>query len=130
MSAAHRSFDPRRLGRLECDAWVAYYRRDWLTFLRAAVGLTRHAFGLSWPATLYGSWLVLRANQLWAPPSDNDTVGAQRTMQRFYALLRRHHRAPFDPARAARLEVEWWRFHRAGDEPAVVDTLTSLYAYL
>jgi len=26
----HRSFDPRRVGALECDAWVAYYRREWL----------------------------------------------------------------------------------------------------
>jgi hypothetical protein len=32
-----RSFDPRRLGGLEARAWVAYYRRDWLTLLRAAL---------------------------------------------------------------------------------------------
>ena len=42
----HRAFDPRRVGGLECAAWVAYYRRDWLAFLRSAVGLTRHTFGL------------------------------------------------------------------------------------
>ena len=39
--AAHRSFDPRKVGSLECDAWLAYYRREWLRFLRAAVLLTR-----------------------------------------------------------------------------------------
>ena len=32
-----RSFDPRRVGRLECDPWVTYYRREWLKFLRAAL---------------------------------------------------------------------------------------------
>jgi hypothetical protein len=64
---AMRSFDPRRVGGLECTAWVTYYRREWLKFLRAAVGLTRHTFALPWPATLRGAWLVLRANQLWAP---------------------------------------------------------------
>ena len=60
----HRSFDPRRVGSLECDAWVAYYRRDWLRFLRFAVALTRHTFSLPWPGTIRGAWLVLRANQL------------------------------------------------------------------
>ena len=50
-----RSFDPVRVGRLEARAWVAYYQREWLTVLRAAVGLTRHVFALPWPATLHGS---------------------------------------------------------------------------
>jgi hypothetical protein len=50
-----RSFDPRKVGGLECDAWVTYYRREWVGFLRAAVSLTRHTFSLPWPATLYGA---------------------------------------------------------------------------
>ena len=28
---AHRAFDPRQVGRLETAAWVAYYRREWLS---------------------------------------------------------------------------------------------------
>ena len=64
MPNAMRSFDPRRVGRLESTAWVTYYRREWLKFLRAAVGLTRHTFALPWPATLRGAWLVLRAGWL------------------------------------------------------------------
>ena len=107
-----RDFDPRLVGRLECAAWIAYYRREWLAFLRAAIRLTRHTFGLPWPATLYGSWLVLRANQLWAPYPDNDPEGARRCMRRFYSLLVRRHHERFDVDEAARLEVEWWRVHR------------------
>jgi hypothetical protein len=134
---AYRAFDPRRVGSLETDAWVTYYRREWLRFLRAAIGLTRHTFGLPWHETLYGSWLVLRANQLWAPFPDNDADGARRTMERFYALLKRRHGEAFDPATAARLEVEWWRVHREhqhaeqddGDGP-LVDALAALYAYV
>ena len=134
---AYRSFDPRRVGSLETDAWVTYYRREWLRFLRAAVSLTRHTFGLPWHETLYGAWLVLRANQLWAPFPDNDPDGARRTMQRFYALVKRRHGEAFDPATAARLEVEWWRVHREhqhseqddGDGP-LVDALAALYAYV
>jgi hypothetical protein len=133
----HRSFDPRKVGQLECDAWVTYYRREWLRFLRSAVALTRHTFGLSWPATLRGAWLVLRANQLWAPFPDNDPDGARRAMRRFYELVAREYGESFDPARASELEVEWWRVHRehqrgpAGvDEGALIDALSVLYAYV
>jgi hypothetical protein len=124
------------VGRLETVTWVSYYRRDWLKFLRAAVLVTRHAFGLGWRDTLYGAWLVLRANQLWAPQTDNDPDGAQRAMERFYALLRRHHDELYDPREAARLEVEWWRIHREHqrhgserDEQALIEALARLYAY-
>jgi hypothetical protein len=115
---------------------VAYYRREWLPLLRSAVGLTRHTFGLPWPATLQGAWLVMRANQLWAP-ADNDPAACRAVMQRFYALVRRHHAERFDPGVAAELEVEWWRVHRehqhhGGDERAnaLVEALASLYAYV
>lgn len=132
----HRSFDPRRVGGLESRAWVAYYRRDWVPFLRSAVGLIRHTFGLPWPATIYGAWLVLRANQLWAPFPDNDPRGARQAMERFYRLVARRHGESFDPHRAATLEVEWWRVHRehqhdnagGGDEGPLIQALSALYA--
>ncbi len=133
----HRSFDPRRVGRLECDAWVAYYRREWISFLRAAVALTHDTFALSWPATLWGAWLVLRANQLWAPFPDNDPEGARRAMERFYRLVARRHGERFDPVEASRLEVEWWRIHRVHqhegtpeDEESLAAALAALYAYV
>jgi len=133
----HRSFDPIRVGELEARAWMAYYRREWPTVLRAAVGLTRHTFGLPWPATLRGAWLVLRANQLWAPFPENRPDAARAAMERFYRLLGRHHGEPLDAARAARLEVEWWRVHRELQHGApgavdaqLVDALAQLYAYV
>jgi hypothetical protein len=132
-----RSFDPRKVGQLECRAWVTYYRREWFQFLRAAVSLTRHAFGLPWPATLYGAWLVLRANQLWAPYPDNEPGRARECMRRFYALVARTHRERFDVAEAGRLEVEWWRVHRYlqrdnpdGDATALAGALAALYAHV
>ena len=119
---------------LEFRAWVGYYRRDWAGVLRASVGLVRAGFGMSWPRTLQGAWLVLRANQLWAP-ADNDPDGARRCMQRFYGLVRSAYGMPADIAEAARLEVEWWRVHRErqhGTEPAdsLVDAVARLYAFL
>jgi hypothetical protein len=98
-----RSFDPRRLGSAECDAWVAYYRRRWVAVLLAVVRMVRVGFGLSWPRTLYGARLVLRANQLWARVRNNDPDGARQAMRRFYALVAKAHGEPFDVDEAARL---------------------------
>src|SRR4051812_35832385 len=131
MTSATRSFDPRAVGRLEARAWATYYRREWRSFLIASVGLVRSAFRMSLPKTLFGAWLVLRANQVWAPFPDNDPDAARRLMRRFYVMLG----AP-DPARAAELEVEWWRVprehqHQPGtaDEP-LTDALAALYAHV
>jgi hypothetical protein len=131
-----RSFDPRSVGRLECWAWESYYRRRWVPFLVASVGMVRAAFGMSWPRTLVGAWLVLRANQEWAPVPDNDPEAARALMRKFYRLLKRSECAAFNPRRAAELEVEWWRVHReaqhtngTGSSHELVDALRDLYAY-
>jgi hypothetical protein len=130
-----RSFDPRAVGRWECRAWETYYRRKWAAFLIASVVLVRAAFRMSWPRTLWGAWLVLRANQKWAPVPDNDPAAARRIMASFYRVLRSSENADFDPVRAAELEVEWWRAHRenqygtADGRAALIDALRDLYAY-
>lgn len=138
-----RTFDPLRLADLEYQAWTGYYRRRWPQVLIASVGLVRVGFGLGWYRTLHGAWLVLRANQLWAPYPDNDPVGARACMRRFYTLVSRVHGEPADPAKAAKLEVDWWRVHREAQhrdgphpvddaEPAeeLVQALTCLYGNL
>ena len=131
-----RAFDPRAVGRHECRAWETYYRRKWGAFLVASVSLVRAAFRMSWPRTVAGAWLVLRANQKWAPFPDNDPDAARALMERFYRMLAESHGLDLDARRAAELEVEWWRAHRehqhrAGEDPAddLVRALTDLYAY-
>jgi hypothetical protein len=131
-----RSFDPRAVGARECRAWETYYRREWVTFLTASVGLVRAAFRMSWPRTLVGAWLVVRANQMWAPYPSNDPEAARRLMTLFYRLLRRSTGDSFDPGRAAWLEVDWWRAHReaqhsdgSGGSGQLVRALRDLYAY-
>jgi Family of unknown function (DUF5995) len=130
-----RSFDPVTVGRLETSLWVSYYQRHWVRFLLSSLWVVRTTFGMDWIRTCYGAWLVLRANMLWAPnPGDPD--GARRCMRRFYALLRLTHGGPTDPARAARLEVDWWAAHRAhqhgdaDDGGPLVTALARLYAYV
>ena len=130
-----RHLDPRALGSLECRAWETYYRRMWIAFLLASVAMVREAFAMSWPRTLVGAWLVLRANQKWAPVPDNDPAAARALMTRFYRLLAASGETGFDPASAAELEVEWWRAHRdvqrydAGSAEELVIALRDLYAH-
>jgi hypothetical protein len=135
---AMRSFDPRSVGKLEYRAWETYYRRKWGAFLVASVGLVRSAFQMGWRDTLVGAWLVLRANQKWAPFPDNDAAAARRLMTTFYRRLAASERATFDPARAAELEVEWWRAHReaqhnggpgSASAEELIAALSNLYSY-
>jgi hypothetical protein len=138
-----RTFDPVRLADLEYRAWVGYYLRQWPRVLIASVGLVRVGFGMNWYRTLHGAWLVLRANQLWAPYPDNDPKRAQACMRRFYTLITSAYGDPANPAKAAELEVNWWRVHREGQhgdgsraiddtEPGeeLVEALTRLYCHL
>ena len=134
---AARTFDPVRVGRLECAAWAAYYRREWWPFLRAAVGMVDAGFQMSRRRTVVGAWHVLRANQVWAPYPDNDPDAAREHMRRFYALVFSRRHPTLEPARAAALEVEWWRVHRThqhaepgDDRRPLVDALAALYAYV
>jgi len=131
-----RGFDPVAIGRLECDAWAAYYRREWLPFLRAAVGMVDAGFRMGPRRTLLGAWYVLRANQVWAPYPDNDPDAARAQMRRFYALVASRGHPRLDATHAAELEVQWWRVHRLHqhstdlDEDDLTAALAALYAYV
>jgi hypothetical protein len=130
------AFDPVAVGRSECDAWVAYYRRDWLRMLAGALGMVRHGFALGPFGNLKAAWHVMRANQAWAPYPDNDPEAAQRRMARFYRMTSKAGRLSVDPKMAAELEVAWWRAHREHqhdpnvDEAALVASLVRLYRYV
>jgi hypothetical protein len=124
------------MGNRETDAWVAYYRREWRRFLVASVGLVAAGFGMGPRRTIAGAWYVLKANQLWAPFPDNQPDGARAYMRRFYELVSDTSEILIDPAEAARLEVEWWRIHRAHQhddgvtEAQLEAALVELYSYV
>ncbi len=135
-SSRAAGFDPVAVGRSECLAWSAYYRRDWAGVLRGTTGMVHHGFGLGLVDTGRAAWHVLRAHQAWAPYPDNDPTSARRHMTSFYALANRAGRLSADPAVAAELEVRWWQVHRVrqherqrDDEPLVA-AVTALYAYV
>jgi hypothetical protein len=118
--------------------WVAYYRRRWTYLLAALVRLAWLVSGPDLAQILRGAWLIMRAAQLWAPFPDNDPDGAQACMRKLYALVRLRFGQPADPARAASLEIDWWRAHRrrqyaphsAETSDELVESVTRLYCYL
>lgn len=131
-----RDFDAVAVGRLETQAWASYYRREWGRALRSLVGMVDQGFGLGPRLTFVAAWHVLRANQAWAPVPVNDPDAARSSMLRFYRLVLAHSDLTFDPNRAAELEVEWWRIHRArqrDDAASRADlerALVDLYAHV
>lgn len=135
-SGGRFAFDPVAVGRAECDAWAAYYRRDWPRMLAGAVGLVRHGFALGPVGNLVAAWHVMRANQAWAPVPDNDPAAARRHMTRFYSMANRAGRVRVEPKTAARLEVGWWQAHREHQHDSLVSnellvsSLVLLYAYV
>ena len=138
MRAGHRAvpFNPTRLARLETTAWTAYYRHEWPRVLAASYGLVREAFDLTFVGTVLGAWCVFRANVVWAPYPANDPDRARQYMHRVYAMSQRRSKLGFDPVEAARLEVEWWRVHRAGQHgdarssDGLPEAVARLYAYI
>jgi hypothetical protein len=128
-----RSRDHTVVARHEYDAWVAYYRRRWIAFVRAATGMVRLGFGLSRLRTFQGAVLVALANRAWAPVPDNDPEAARAYMRRFYTVIRDHGGLPLDPAEAGRLEVAWWHVHRVHQrdhrliESDLTEALVALY---
>jgi hypothetical protein len=129
-------FDPVAVGRSECDAWAAYYRRNWPRMLAGVLGMVRHGFALGPFGNIKGAWHVVRGSQAWAPNPDNDPEAARQHMARFFRMANRAGRLSGDPRVAAELEVAWWHAHRAHQhdvqvsEQDLLAALISLYCYV
>lgn len=127
-----RTFDPRTVAHDETGAWVAYYERRWPALLRCLLSLSRGAFGLTLPQAIVASYYATRAQVAFAPFPNNNVPKALRYQRRFYDCVKGiHPTEPFDPARAAELDVGWWVVHRElFANPAngpLIDALADLY---
>ena len=132
----HRSFDPHRAGQLECaigsrttdaNGWssCALQSSSSGTSSDCRGRLRSAAHGLCCAPLSYGRHVPTTTP---LPPGlrwSGSTI-----------LLKQHNHEPFDPAEAARLEVEWWHVHREHqhnnhdtDKQALTDALAELYSY-
>lgn len=108
-----REFDPDEVARLETAMWRSYYEKQQLRLFNQLSELLRTQYNMT----------LVRSNQVAYYAADAAFVfkkGKERAdyekalpeLVKFYQAIRKMSDIPFDPDRAARLELEWWIIHR------------------
>jgi hypothetical protein len=128
-------FDPDEVARLETAMWRSYYDRRRLSLFGQLVALLRDQFHLQPLRSVALAALAARAAAVFqVGASHADYRRALPYLERYYAGIRAVSEVPFDPARAAELELAWWIVHREADEhppgdleAALADLAAELY---
>ena len=128
-------FDPDDVARLETAMWRSYYDRRRLPLFGQLVALLQGQFHLQPLRAVALAGLAARAAAVFqVGESHDDYRRALPYLERYYAGIRAVSEVPFDPRRAAGLELEWWIVHREyvlhppGDlERALADLAAELY---
>jgi len=133
MSEQAFRLDPPRIAELEGGGWRAYYDRDWPKLIRLMVQLNQEQFHIPFPLSIVAAFHVARGSVAWAPV-DHDLDRVRMHFVRFYRMARRWSGLSFDPVTAARLEIDYWIWHRElignPDKTPFVDAMTKLHAHL
>ena len=130
-----RTFDPGEVARLETAMWRSYYDRRRLPLFGQLVALLQGQFHLQPLRAVTLAGLAARAAAVFqVGASRADHRRALPYLERYYNGIRAVSEVPFDPARAARLELAWWTVHREVDdhppgdlEAALADLAAELY---
>jgi hypothetical protein len=126
-----RKFDPRKVAHYEKENYVAYYQKDWLKLLQVSIGLVQETFALTLWQSIYGAYLIARAEIAFAPFPENDIPLAEAYMVRFYRMVKNIYQEKIDIERIAKLEVNWWIVHRRSfgnpENQELADALADLY---
>ena len=130
-----RAFDPDEVARLETAMWRSYYDRRRLPLFGQLVALLQGQFHLQPLRAVALAGLAARAAAVFQVGAGHDDYRrALPYLERYYRAIRAVSETPFDPARAAWLELEWWIVHREVDdhppgdlEAALADLAAELY---
>ena len=130
-----RVFDPDDVARLETAMWRSYYDRRRMPLFGQLVALLQGQFHLQPLRAVALAGLAARAAAVFqVGESHDDYRRALPYLERYYAGIRAVSTVPFDPRRAAELELEWWIVHREVDdhppgdlEAALADLAAELY---
>jgi hypothetical protein len=130
-----RVFDPDEVARLETAMWRSYYDRRRLPLFGQLVALLQDQFHLQPLRAVALAGLAARAAAVFqVGASHDDYRRALPYLERYYAGIRAASEVPFDPTRAAELELAWWIVHREVDdhppgdlEAALADLAAELY---
>ncbi|HSK36408.1 MAG TPA: hypothetical protein VLA80_06700 [Actinomycetota bacterium] len=124
-----REFDPDEVARLETAMWRSYYDRRRLPLFGQLVALLQGQFHLQPLRAVALAGLAARAAAVFqVGASHPDYRRALPYLERYYAAIRAVSEVPFDPRRAAWLELEWWIVHREVDDHPPGDLEAALAA--
>jgi hypothetical protein len=128
-----RSFDPNAVAHAEAELWRAYYERRRIDLASGLVLNAHRDFGLSpFDSARAGLSAAEAARTFQRSRSREEAQRALPALAQYFAVLSTATRARFDPAEAARLELEWWQLRREVDgydlyAPAVAAATAHVY---
>jgi hypothetical protein len=124
-----RTFDPDEVARLETAMWRSYYDRRRLPLFGQLVALLQGQFHLQPLRAVALAGLAARAAAVFqVGASSDDYRRALPYLERYYRGIRAVSEVPFDPGRAAWLELEWWIVHREVEDHRPGDLEAALAA--
>jgi hypothetical protein len=113
-----RTFDPEAVGGAEAQLWRAYYERRRIDLASGLMLNAQRDFGLSpFDSIRAGLAAADAARTFQASRSRAEAQRALPSLTRYFETLRGATHSDFDPAEAARLELEWWQLRREVNGP-------------
>jgi hypothetical protein len=102
-------------GRDEAAMWRAYYEGRWLDLATRTAELAQRQFGVGAEDAIRLSGHAAKAAMLFRKDGTDPEVTSE--LEKLYTIVRDAGHRNFDPAEAARLELQWWRERREGKTP-------------
>lgn len=122
-----RVFDAAAVGRLDTDMWRSYYERRPVRLFEQMITLLRTQYGMPLKALANAYRAAHAAFVFKDGRSRADYEKALPDLDAYYRDIAGRSARPFDPHRAAGLELEWWIVHRE-KPPELPGALAALQA--
>jgi hypothetical protein len=124
-----RRFDADEVARLETVMWRSYYERRRARLFLQLGELLRTQYRFPYWQSQRVAYHAARAAFVFKDGHGRtDYERALPDLVAFYSAIRRASAVPFDPQRAAQLELEWWIVHRERKQHQAGDLAAALAA--
>lgn len=108
-----RDFDANEVARLETAMWRSYYEKHRVRLFCQLSELLRTQYNMPFVRSNLVAYYAANAAFVFKKGKQrSDYEQALPELVKFYQSIREMSDLPFDPLRAARLELEWWIIHR------------------
>jgi hypothetical protein len=123
-------FDARAVGQLDTDMWRSYYERRPARLFRQMTTLLDTQFHMPLLMRVRNAYRAAHAAFVFKDGHNRaEYEKALPDLERYYADIAALAIRPFDPQKAARLELEWWILHRERS-PQLAAALADLQAVI